>query len=117
MSSGLAAPIPQIPRPSHDLYDPDSWPARQLETALARLQSVQAVLKSIAYDMSKDTASSTVPQPKRTAGTYPRPLSVTGGEIATYEAAISTVDTDLADAGALEDVTAAIGKIRLALSL
>ena len=111
MSSGLAAPIPQIPRPGHDVFDPDSWPARQLETAQARLQSVQAALKNFAYDMNKATvggALDTIPQTKKTAGTYPRPLQVAAADVAAYETAIDA---------ALVAVTTAIVQVRTALAL
>jgi hypothetical protein len=70
MSSGLAAPVPQVPRSFHDFLDPDSWPARQLETSLARLQSVQAVLKGMAYDMSKGVGNSTAAQTAKTTLTW-----------------------------------------------
>ena len=69
MSSGLAAPIPQIPRAFHDFLDPDSWPSRQLETSLARLQSVQAVLKGMAFDMSK-ASGTTSPHAAKTTLTW-----------------------------------------------
>lgn len=106
MSSGLAAPIPQWPRPFHDHYDDDSWPARQLETSLARLQSVQAVLKNMAYDLSKTTAGTVAVA--RTAGTFPRPLGLKGpAPFTAYEAAL---------AQALVDVTSTIVDIRTALS-
>ncbi len=113
MSSGLAAPIPQIPRPYHDLLDPDSWPARQLETSLARLQSVQAVLKNTSYDMGKAAVGGgldTLPQTKKTAGTYPRPVHVvdTVTAIPAYEAAIDA---------ALVAVTTAVAQVRTALAL
>jgi hypothetical protein len=104
MSSGLAAPVPQIPRPGHDLFDADSWPARQLETAQARLQSVQAVLKNFSYTMTKD-ASGTSTQSKKTAGTYPRPLSITN---------VGNYETDIDNA--LTAVTTAIGALREALA-
>jgi len=104
MSSGLAAPIPQIPRPGHDLFDADSWPARQLETAQARLQSVQAVLKNFAFVMTKDSTGTST-QAARADADYPRPLSVTSE--ANYANAIDA---------ALTATTTAIVQIRTALN-
>jgi hypothetical protein len=105
MSSGLAAPIPQIPRTGHDLFDADSWPARQLETAQARLQSCQAVLKNFSYNMTKFGTSNNAVQDKKVATTYPRPISVVG--VANYETAIDA---------ALVGVTTAILQLRTALN-
>lgn len=108
MSSGLAAPIPQIPALGHDFLDPDSWPARQLETALARLQSVQAALHGIKFEVAK-VSGSAYPQVARTARTWPRPLKITTGAVAdTYETAVDN---------ALTDVTASILHLRAALNL
>lgn len=105
--SGLAAPVPQVPRPFHDFLDPDSWPARQLEMSLARLQSVQAVLKNMAYDLSKDTGTDATQTPsKRTAGTYPRPTKVSSTNVSAYEGDIDA---------ALTAVTTAIVELRDAL--
>lgn len=108
MSAGLAAPVPQIPRPGHDFFDDDSWPARQLETAQARLQSVQAVLKNFSYNLTKvaQTGADASQTPsKKTAGTYPRPLSITN--VSAYETAVDS---------ALTAVTSAVVDLRNALN-
>lgn len=109
MSSGLAAPIPQIPGLDHDFLDPDSWPARQLETALARLQSVQAALHAIRFEGTKTLpAGSGTTQAERTARTWPRPLKITS------TAKIDQYETDVTDA--LASVTTAITKLRATLN-
>lgn len=119
MSSGLAAPVPQIPRSFHDFLDPDSWPARQLETSLARLQSVQAVLKGMAYDLSKTTGTTTPHAEKTTLtwGCYPMKITSDAKKL-DFENAIANVGNGtLAVAGALEATTQAIVQIRTALGI
>lgn len=107
MSSGLAAPIPQVPRSFHDFLDPDSWPARQLETALARLQSVQAVLQNMAYDNTKAAQTGTTQAVRTTLTWTCYPTKVTSNTVKGY------FETDITDA--LTAVTTAQLKVRKAL--